>query len=101
MIKHSAFSSLQSAKPNHSTCLCQHSQLEGSEREKAKKPECQLCSVLRLTCLNPGKLRNEINYKKAAIVPKHLHLLSLLWEWHLPRADLNYSNPPHSQVPRV
>lgn len=65
--------------------------------KKAKKPECQLCSVLRLTWLNSGRLRNEINYKKASIIQKHLHLLYSLWEQHLLRADLNYSNPPHSQ----
>lgn len=78
--------------------ICQPSQLEGKGKKKAKKPQHQVCNALRrLTWLNPGKLRKEINYKRAEIIQKHV--LCLLWEWHLIRADVNYRNPPHSQVP--
>lgn len=78
--------------------ICQPSQLEGKGKKKAKKPQHQVCNALiRLTWLNPGKLRKEINYKRAEIIQKHV--LCLLWEWHLIRADVNYRNPPHSHVP--
>lgn len=70
-----------------------------SWREKKTKTH-QPCNLLgRLTWLNPDKLRKEINYRKAEAIQKHLHLLYLLWEQYLIRTDLNYSNPPHSQVP--
>lgn len=101
MIKHLASSDLHTAEPNHSTCcVCQPSQLEGRKQKKAKKPQHRLHHVLRtLTWLNPGKLRKEINYKQAEIIQKHPHLLCLLWERHLPRADLNRRSPPRIQAP--